>query len=118
MSNKENHAQHSFGNDITLSVVNNHLQAQLTKMNDIPISSGATTNDSGPSGFVKKAKECEKRFACSLCDYKCNQNAHLVRHIRTHTGKTLYQCGFCDHKSSNSEHLRTHISRFHTELVP
>ena len=55
-------------------------------------------------------------FLCNICDFACNSNGNLKRHIRTvHTDERPYQCTYCDYSSKTEVQLRKHTQLTHTE---
>ena len=57
-------------------------------------------------------KSPNKKHCCPYCGKFWPSNAHLVMHIRSHTGETPYKCDFCSkefrQKRSLIEHTRIH----------
>ena len=59
--------------------------------------------------YYKTCLLCCERIKCSLCDYKCNANSHLKRHIKVvHTQIKDVECSLCDFKCSANGDLKQH----------
>ena len=54
----------------------------------------------------------EKRFGCTICDYKTNRPCQLKDHEDGHAGK-VFKCNKCDSVAKNRECLKSHIKIMH-----
>lgn len=54
-----------------------------------------------------------KRFACIICDYKCNVKSDFLKHKRTHAKDKRYKCKFCEYRGPYSvlnQHMLKHTN--------
>ena len=62
----------------------------------------------------------EKRFRCTICDYKSKRKFQLkkhMKHVHTESEETPLQCKLCTFTSTYVAHLKQHISRVHMSKV-
>ncbi|XP_034747424.1 uncharacterized protein LOC117956459 isoform X1 [Etheostoma cragini] len=52
---------------------------------------------------------CKKPFRCSECGKSFGNNAHLKRHMITHTGEKPFSCSVCRKSFTQSESLKMHM---------
>ncbi|GFY57539.1 hypothetical protein TNIN_391391 [Trichonephila inaurata madagascariensis] len=52
-------------------------------------------------------------FKCQFCGRTFNQKAHLVQHLRIHTGERPFKCSKCDKCFKRNESLRYHFMTVH-----
>ncbi|XP_064093079.1 longitudinals lacking protein, isoforms H/M/V-like isoform X37 [Macrobrachium nipponense] len=55
----------------------------------------------------------EKPFSCPHCSYSCRRKEHLTFHIRTHTGEKPFPCPYCPYRASRADKLKSHIGFIH-----
>ncbi|XP_050686835.1 longitudinals lacking protein, isoforms H/M/V-like isoform X25 [Eriocheir sinensis] len=58
-----------------------------------------------------------KLHLCPLCTYKTSNYAHLMDHMRAHTGEKPFSCPHCPYRSAQKTNLKTHM-RTHTGEKP
>ena len=58
-----------------------------------------------------------KLHLCPLCSYKTSNYAHLMDHMRAHTGEKPFSCPQCPYRSAQKTNLKTHM-RTHTGEKP
>ena len=88
-----------------------------------PMSALESGSDDGRSGNGRRDNSCinldvasarrVKRFACSVCEYRCSEKSKLIEHERVHSGEKPFACSQCEYrcfrKSSLVRHERVHI---------
>jgi len=55
-------------------------------------------------------------YACPFCNKIQKTNAHMQRHIRTHTGETPFACNYCNYSANRKDNLIRHIQSKHSEI--
>lgn len=58
-----------------------------------------------------------KPHQCPYCVYITSNYAHLMRHVRTHTGEKPYACPYCPFRAAQKDNLKRHV-RTHTGEKP
>ena len=51
----------------------------------------------------------EKRYSCSICDYKSNQKSRMDEHEGTHSIVKFLVCKKCENQFENRKQLRNHL---------
>ncbi|XP_077545373.1 zinc finger protein ZIPIC-like [Haemaphysalis longicornis] len=54
-----------------------------------------------------------RTYQCNLCTYHTERRAHIVRHLRGHTGERPFACAHCDRCFVHKHHLDRHRKRAH-----
>lgn len=52
-------------------------------------------------------------YQCNLCSYKTERKAHILRHLRSHTGERPFVCIYCDRSFVHKHHLDRHCKTAH-----
>ncbi len=60
----------------------------------------------------------DKPYKCMVCEYSCNRNDSLVKHLRRHAGEKPYSCNICDYAGTDISTLYTHMRRKHRGTKP
>ncbi|XP_042880444.1 zinc finger and BTB domain-containing protein 7A-like isoform X26 [Penaeus japonicus] len=76
--------------------------------------SSQRTDSSGAAGMSIISG---KTYPCPYCTYLTANYAHLMRHVRTHTGEKPYACPHCPFRATQKDNLKRHI-RIHTGEKP
>ena len=67
--------------------------------------------------IIEKHTHSEPRFSCVKCEYKAHRIAHMVQHMRIHTGERPFACTECKFRTTQVAGLNNHMKR-HTGARP
>jgi uncharacterized Zn-finger protein len=59
----------------------------------------------------------EKRFFCQICNAGFSKQAHVVRHMRTHSVEKSFPCELCDKAYKDQYTLKTHHETVHLGIT-
>lgn len=71
-------------------------------------------SDYGLAKHKRHVHENVRRFACNQCDYTCDDQCHLDRHMLIHTGTKPFVCSECDMAFTRKDQLEQHMPQ-HTD---
>ncbi|KAG0711193.1 Zinc finger protein 569 [Chionoecetes opilio] len=74
-------------------------------------------SDPGPGKIEVIPGHPPKPHQCPYCAYITSNYAHLMRHLRTHTGEKPYSCPYCSFRAAQKDNLKRHV-RTHTGEKP
>ncbi|KAJ3587478.1 hypothetical protein NHX12_011075 [Muraenolepis orangiensis] len=57
-------------------------------------------------------------FKCKRCRRGFRQPAELKKHMKTHSGRKVYQCQFCEYNSTDASGFKRHVISIHTKDYP
>lgn len=67
---------------------------------------------------VHEQIEPVKNVLCSLCGFATKHEAHLARHLQSHSEDRPYACDKCDKTYKTPDALKKHISNVHLNIRP
>lgn len=63
---------------------------------------------------IENVHEDKKPFKCELCDFQSSQKASLKKHVAAvHQKKKDFACDFCDYSCSRKGNLQRHVKLMH-----
>ncbi|KAM6977241.1 zinc finger protein 711 [Aplochiton taeniatus] len=57
-------------------------------------------------------------FKCKRCRRGFRQPMELKKHMKTHSGRKVYQCQYCEYNSSDASGFKRHVISIHTKEYP
>ncbi|XP_063812292.1 zinc finger X-chromosomal protein isoform X2 [Pseudophryne corroboree] len=60
----------------------------------------------------------ELPFRCKRCRKGFRQQAELKKHMKTHSGKKVYQCEYCEYNTTDASGFKRHVISIHTKDYP
>ncbi|XP_075924701.1 uncharacterized protein LOC116944317 isoform X1 [Petromyzon marinus] len=60
----------------------------------------------------------ELPFKCRRCKKGFKQQSELKKHMKSHTGKKVYQCEYCDYSTMDASGFKRHVVSIHTKAYP
>ncbi|XP_038849288.1 zinc finger protein 711-like [Salvelinus namaycush] len=57
-------------------------------------------------------------FKCKRCRRGFRQSAELKKHMKTHSGRKVYQCQYCEYNSPDASGFKRHVISIHTKEYP
>ncbi|MEE6469308.1 hypothetical protein FKM82_008573 [Ascaphus truei] len=60
----------------------------------------------------------ELPFRCKRCRKGFRQQAELKKHMKTHSGKKVYQCEYCEYSTTDASGFKRHVISIHTKDYP
>ncbi|XP_061409142.1 zinc finger Y-chromosomal protein-like [Lethenteron reissneri] len=60
----------------------------------------------------------ELPFKCRRCKKGFKQQSELKKHMKSHTGKKVYQCELCDYSTMDASGFKRHVVSIHTKAYP
>uniref|UniRef100_A0A8C5DM09 Zinc finger protein 711 n=2 Tax=Gouania willdenowi TaxID=441366 RepID=A0A8C5DM09_GOUWI len=57
-------------------------------------------------------------FKCKRCRRGFRQPAELKKHMKTHSGRKVYQCQYCEYNSTDASGFKRHVISIHTKDYP
>lgn len=96
---------------------NHHLPSQFPWSNQAPSTSTADARLPVRHDNIDSGSD-NKKFDCTLCDYKTSWKGDLKRHMRRHTKEKPYKCDLCSYASTQTANLKIHILKKHPGQNP
>ncbi|KAG8450634.1 hypothetical protein GDO86_003055 [Hymenochirus boettgeri] len=60
----------------------------------------------------------ELPFRCKRCKKGFRQQIELKKHMKTHSGKKVYQCEYCEYNTTDASGFKRHVISIHTKDYP
>ncbi|XP_053562331.1 zinc finger X-chromosomal protein isoform X2 [Bombina bombina] len=60
----------------------------------------------------------ELPFRCKRCRKGFRQQIELKKHMKTHSGKKVYQCEYCEYNTTDASGFKRHVISIHTKDYP
>uniref|UniRef100_A0A4W3H7A1 Zinc finger protein 711 n=1 Tax=Callorhinchus milii TaxID=7868 RepID=A0A4W3H7A1_CALMI len=57
-------------------------------------------------------------FKCKRCKREFRQQSDLKKHMKTHSGKKVYQCEYCEYSTTDASGFKRHVISIHTKDYP
>ncbi|XP_072901711.1 zinc finger X-chromosomal protein-like isoform X1 [Hemitrygon akajei] len=57
-------------------------------------------------------------FRCKRCKKGFRQQVELKKHMKTHSGKKVYQCEYCEYSTTDASGFKRHVISIHTKDYP
>uniref|UniRef100_A0A8I3WD05 Zinc finger protein Y-linked n=2 Tax=Callithrix jacchus TaxID=9483 RepID=A0A8I3WD05_CALJA len=57
-------------------------------------------------------------FRCKRCRKGFNQQNELKKHMKTHSGRKVYQCEYCEYNTTDASGFKRHVISIHTKDYP
>uniref|UniRef100_A0A8C9B7A8 C2H2-type domain-containing protein n=1 Tax=Prolemur simus TaxID=1328070 RepID=A0A8C9B7A8_PROSS len=57
-------------------------------------------------------------FRCKRCRKGFRQQNELKKHMKTHSGRKVYQCEYCDYSTTDASGFKRHVISIHTKDYP
>lgn len=89
-------------------------RGSVAKMHLCPLCSYSTSNYAHLMDHMR-AHTGEKPFSCPQCPYRAAQKTNLKTHMRTHTGEKPYFCIHCPYRSTTKSALNRHLLTQHKQ---
>ncbi|XP_041930114.1 zinc finger protein 711 isoform X2 [Alosa sapidissima] len=60
----------------------------------------------------------ELPFKCKRCKRGFRQQGELKKHMKTHSGRKVYQCQYCEYNTTDASGFKRHVISIHTKDYP
>ncbi|XP_036897860.1 zinc finger X-chromosomal protein-like isoform X3 [Sturnira hondurensis] len=57
-------------------------------------------------------------FRCKRCRKGFRQQNELKKHVKTHSGRKVYQCEYCEYSTTDASGFKRHVISIHTKNYP
>ncbi|KAJ8348207.1 hypothetical protein SKAU_G00267960 [Synaphobranchus kaupii] len=57
-------------------------------------------------------------FKCKRCRRGFRQHSELKKHMKTHSGRKVYQCQYCEYNTADASGFKRHVISIHTKDYP
>ncbi|XP_074133995.1 zinc finger protein 711 isoform X4 [Sminthopsis crassicaudata] len=70
------------------------------------------------SGHILSVHTREPPLKCKKCKRGFRQQAELKKHMKTHSGRKIYQCQYCEYNTTDASGFKRHVISIHTKDYP
>ncbi|XP_027695911.1 zinc finger protein 711 isoform X5 [Vombatus ursinus] len=70
------------------------------------------------SGHILSVHTRDLPFKCKKCKRGFRQQTELKKHMKTHSGRKIYQCQYCDYNTTDASGFKRHVISIHTKDYP
>ncbi|XP_064206322.1 zinc finger protein 711-like isoform X1 [Anguilla rostrata] len=70
------------------------------------------------SRHILSAHTKDLPFKCKHCARGFRQHSELKKHMKTHSGRKVYQCQYCDYNTADASGFKRHVISIHTKDYP
>ncbi|XP_077779043.1 zinc finger protein 711-like isoform X2 [Podarcis muralis] len=70
------------------------------------------------SGHILSVHTKDLPFKCKRCKKGFRQHTELKKHMKTHSGRKVYQCQYCEYSTTDASGFKRHVISIHTKDYP
>ncbi|XP_032992864.1 zinc finger protein 711-like isoform X5 [Lacerta agilis] len=70
------------------------------------------------SGHILSVHTKDLPFKCKRCKRGFRQHTELKKHMKTHSGRKVYQCHYCEYSTTDASGFKRHVISIHTKDYP
>uniref|UniRef100_A0A2K5DHG2 Zinc finger protein 711 n=1 Tax=Aotus nancymaae TaxID=37293 RepID=A0A2K5DHG2_AOTNA len=70
------------------------------------------------SGHILSVHTKDQPLKCKRCKRGFRQQNELKKHMKTHTGRKIYQCEYCEYSTTDASGFKRHVISIHTKDYP
>ncbi|XP_072483285.1 zinc finger protein 711 isoform X28 [Notamacropus eugenii] len=70
------------------------------------------------SGHILSVHTRDLPLKCKRCKRGFRQQTELKKHMKTHSGRKIYQCQYCDYNTTDASGFKRHVISIHTKDYP
>ncbi|KAM4695763.1 zinc finger protein 711 [Rhinophrynus dorsalis] len=70
------------------------------------------------SGHILSVHTKDLPFKCKKCKRGFRLQPELKKHMKTHSGKKVYQCQYCEYSTTDASGFKRHVISIHTKDYP
>uniref|UniRef100_A0A4W2I391 Zinc finger protein 711 n=1 Tax=Bos indicus x Bos taurus TaxID=30522 RepID=A0A4W2I391_BOBOX len=70
------------------------------------------------SGHILSVHTKDQSLKCKRCKRGFRQQNELKKHMKTHSGRKIYQCEYCEYSTTDASGFKRHVISIHTKDYP
>ncbi|XP_068963824.1 zinc finger protein 711 isoform X4 [Petaurus breviceps papuanus] len=70
------------------------------------------------SGHILSVHTRDLPLKCKRCKRGFRQQTELKKHMKTHSGRKIYQCQYCEYSTTDASGFKRHVISIHTKDYP